>query len=233
MKIAVITAVWKRPEIFEIFAQHIHHLQETFKSEANIICIVAGSEGETSEKMVTAHGFNYIEIANDPLSEKHNSTLIRAKQLKVDYVLCLGSDDIIGDGLFRIYLDEINKKTDVVVLGDFYFYDYDSESAAYWGGYIDGRKGLPAGAGALLSARFLDIWHWRIWVLADKDYLDSSLFPKIATAAVKKRFLSLKANNVFAVDIKSSTNMTPLELWPNTKLIKSSIIKDQFKYLNL
>ena len=109
MKIAIVTAVWKRPEVFKFFARGVHKLIESFPS-IQFEVIVTGSEGTQSEQMVTTEGFHYIEIPNEPLAEKHNSSLKKAKQLKPDYVLCLGSDDIISPGLFEIYLKEISNQ---------------------------------------------------------------------------------------------------------------------------
>lgn len=232
MKLAVVTACWQRPEIFEIFAKNITHLQQKFKSEIEIICIVAGSEGEVSEKMVKDKGFEYIEIPNTPLSRKINSTLAVAKELKSDYILCLGSDDLISDGLFEIYIEEMKNGTGVVVLGDFYFYDLPSDKAIYWGGYKGEREGQPVGAGMLLSSKFLDMWAWNIWTQDRDSSLDRLSFAKIKMTAIKKRFLSLKKNNVIAVDIKSTTNITTFgSLEENATQIPSSVIKEEFPYI--
>ena len=233
MKLAVVTAVWQRPEIFEIFAKNIHHLQEKFKSEIEIICVVAGSEAEVSEKMVKDKGFEYIEIPNKPLSKKVNSTLSVAKKHNVDYILCLGSDDLISDGLFEIYLEEMKKGTGVIVLGDFYIYDKTSDRTIYWAGYKGERAGAPAGAGMVLSAKFLNLWNWSIWDQARNTSLDRLSFAKIQMTPIKKRFISLKNNNVVAVDIKSATNITPFgALEENSIDVPSSLIKEQFPYID-
>ena len=47
MELVVVTGVWKRPEIFEIFANGIKALKI---KGLNIRCVVAGSEGVKSKK---------------------------------------------------------------------------------------------------------------------------------------------------------------------------------------
>ena len=94
----MVTGVWKRPEIFEMFAIGVHNLG------IDIDVIVAGSEGDKSRAMVEAHGFHYIEIANKPLSKKMNATTLKAKELGADYVICMCSYDIISPELMQEYI---------------------------------------------------------------------------------------------------------------------------------
>jgi len=53
MKISIVTGVWKRPEVFEMFAQGIKNLG------VEVDVIVAGSEGKRSRDMVQAHRVIY------------------------------------------------------------------------------------------------------------------------------------------------------------------------------
>ena len=53
MKISIVTGVWKRPEVFEMFAQGIKNLG------VEVDVIVAGSEGKRSRDMVQARRVIY------------------------------------------------------------------------------------------------------------------------------------------------------------------------------
>lgn len=233
MKIAIITAVWKRPEIFNLFAAGVQKLIKDFP-HVSIECFVAGSEGEASKQMVTQHpNFYYVEVPNDPLAEKHNASLRLALTHKPNYVICLGSDDVISPALFQVYLDEIERGMEVVLFKDFYFYDLVSGRASYWGGYTDYRAGRCIGAGAMIHSRLLDIWMWKIWRPNHNKILDNSLHDRIQATPCKQIVLSLKEKGVYAVDLKSHINMTPFELWPNTVEIPPQELRDAFPYLNL
>jgi hypothetical protein len=231
IKLAIVTGVWKRPEVFEMFAKGVHEL-ESACPQFEIITIVAGSEGPKTRRMVEAHGFKYIEVANDPLAAKMNATTLMAQQLNVDYVLCLGSDDVVSPGLMREYEKHMRKRVDYIAVTDFYFYDTVTRSAAYWGGYRDERrKGHTAGAGRVISRRLMAAWNWRPWELKHNHVLDNSMQEKLLRTKHSSAIFSMKERGVYALDIKSDTNMTPFKLWDNTVRIPSEELKALFPYV--
>lgn len=233
LKVGIVSAVWGRPDIFQLFAKGITHLIRS-TPEIDFEVIIAGSEKEVSKKMVSGWGFNYIEIANDPLASKHNATTMMAGKLNCDYVLCLGSDDIIHPELMQVYLKYMKKGFDYIGVLDFYFYDTVTKQASYWGGYRDERrKNHTCGAGRLISNRLLKLWNFRPWEIKDSKVLDNSMQTKLKATPHSIRTFYLKEEKVFGLDIKSSTNMTPFALWDNTEYISPLLIKQKFDYLNL
>ena len=175
IKLAIITAVWKRPEIFEMFAQGIHALAPTFERlNIDYQVFVAGSEGKDSKEMVLKHGFHYSEAPNQPLAAKVNAPLHWAKHWGADYVLCVGSDDILSPELIEIYISAMRRRADFIGVTDFYFYDTVTKKAAYWGGYREPfRRGVTCGAGRVISKRLLDLWQWKIWETRHNSVLDN------------------------------------------------------------
>lgn len=226
-KISIISAVWKRPEVFEMFSKQIKMLEKIEGIE--IVTIIAGSEWQKSQKMVEKYGFKYIEIPNAPLAAKVNAPAYQSQFEDVDYVLCLGSDDLISVELMKYYIELMKKGYDFIGISDFYFYDTESKQAAYWGGYR-GRKntGHTCGAGRLISARLMKAWDWMPWENKHSLVLDQSIQEKLKATRHSSFTFSLKEKGLFAVDIKSSTNMTPFSLWDNTQFIDKGIILKQF-----
>ena len=221
MKISMVTGVWKRPEVFKMFAKGVHHL------DVDINVIVAGSEGDTSRKMVESEGFNYIEIANQPLATKMNATTLAAKGS--DYVICMGSDDVLSQELLNHYIIWMEKGYDFIGVQDFYFYDTKSGKSLYWGGYRDRRRFMhSAGAGRCISSDLMNRWKWQPWKVGDDDMLDNSMQGRIRG---KQKILNIRELGVYALDIKSSTNMTPFKKWDNTTFFDSNIIKSKFHYI--
>ena len=230
MKLAIVSAVWKRPEVLELFATGIRLLKEN--SPLEIYVILSGSEGAVSRKMVENHGFLYIEMPNEPLALKMNAPVLKAKELNVDYVLCLGSDDIISPELMRVYEREMGEDYDFIGVLDWYFYDTETKKALYWGGYREPyRKGHTCGAGRVISKRLMEAWNWQPWEVKDSLMLDSSMQDKLKATEHSWSKLSLLEEGVFALDIKSSTNMTPFKNWDNTCEIDVDVIKKHFPYL--
>lgn len=230
MKIAIVTGIWKRREIFEMCAKGIRLLQEQNKCELSVI--VSGSEGDVSKQLVEKHGFEYIEMPNEPLAEKMNAPVMMAKELNCDYVFCIGSDDIISPELFSIYVEQAKRGIDFVGVTDFYFYDTISKQSIYWGGYReDWRKGHTCGAGRLISKRLLNLWGWKLWENKHNRILDNSIQDKLKSTPHTSKTFSIKEKNVFAIDIKSSENMTPFEMWDNTVQSDFAIIEKHFNYI--
>jgi len=217
IRLAIVSAIWGRPEIFDLFAKKTKQLKH---KDVEIVVIIAGSEGKKSKEQVEKHGFKYIEIPNDPLAHKMNCTTELAGKYKCDYVLCVGSDDIITQPLFDFYVAEMKKSTEFVGTLDWYFYDTKSKRFAYWGGYTDKRKGHTCGAGRLLNARLMSIFNWKPWNIEHSKVLDNSMQHKLTTLDYSSKIISLKEEGLIGLDVKSSTNMTPFQLWENTSYIE-------------
>jgi len=230
IKLVVVSAIWKRHDVFKLFAKGIHLLKKYSKIEIDVV--ISGSEGLKSKSIVEKEGFIYIEIPNDPLAEKVNAPVLYAKKLHATHILCLGSDDIISPELFDLYIKYIKEGYDYIGVTDFYFYDLINKKSSYWGGYTESwRKGHTAGAGRILNARLLNLWDWMPWENKHNKILDTSIQEKLKRTPHSIKTFSLKENKVFALDIKSGINMTPFKLWDNTNYIDNSIIKNKFPYV--
>jgi len=242
IKLAIVTSVWGRQDVIQMFIQGINNLIDNCK-EFEIYLIVSGSHQDENhdyslgafEYSIFEHlnlDYKYIEIPNEPLAAKVNATTYAAGKLGVDYVLCMGSDDIISPELLNEYGKLMRKGIDFIGVTDFYFYDTVSKRSLYWGGYTEpNRKGHTAGAARCLSARLLDQWNWMPWENKDSLMLDKSMQDKLKVTPHTIETFSMKSKGLFAVDIKSSTNMTPFEKWNNSDFIDNAILQKQFPYI--
>jgi len=232
MKIVIVTAVWKRPNVFALFAKGVHHLQaHAAKSGYQVKVAISGSEGRTSEKMVKSQGFNYVERPNQPLARKMNAALKEARKMDPDYVLLVGSDTVIHPSLFDVYDEYIQQGIDLIAALDWYFYDLRTLRCSYWGGYIDSRAGHPCGCGRVVSRELLDKWDWKIWEDRHSFGLDNSMQLLINKGNFTYATFKMKERQAFGIEIKSEVNMTPFQLWPNTSLIENQKLMSNFKYL--
>jgi len=201
MKIGIKTMMWKRPAVFEIYAAGVKRLVDNF----GVIPYVIGSEGNVSRERCEKHGFNYIEYPNEPLGAKANACL-RAMRGHVDYVLNLGSDDLISNSLMQWFVKLMKEGYDLIGIRDVYFYERFRNRLIYWPGYTDRRRGESLGLGRVLSAKLLDTFDWEMW---DEDInmsLDWSMTQKLK-GLTNKKIISIKETNTFAVDIKDGDSM--------------------------
>jgi len=222
MKVCIITAVWKRPEVFEIFAEAVKSL------DGDIVVCVAGSEGDKSKDMVEKHGFMYVETPNKPLGVKMNQAAILASQTGADYYLLMGSDDIMNQPLLDRYIKIASKGWHYIYLVDCYFYDTVSGKSLYWAGYLKNRYRArlrrALGCGRMLSKQKMERVRWQPW-MNDRyhDLLDTGFDEKMRLKERESMEVTLQGDECI-LDIKSSTNMTPFAPWDNTREINKEEI---------
>lgn len=226
MKICIITAVWKRPEVFKIFAESIKLLK------GDIVVCVVGSEGDKSRKMVESYGFQYTEAPNKPLGVKWNQAAILASQTDADYYLLMGSDDIINQSFLDWYIKLAQKGYEYIYVTDGYFYDTVSAKSLYWSGYKKSvyrselRRAL--GCGKMLSKRLMIKASWRPWETHVDRGLDNSFNNKMRLSTKYSIGVRCEGSDRCILDIKSSTNMTPFAKWENCKWVDSKEMLNKF-----
>lgn len=246
IKLAIVTSIWKRPEIVQLFMKGIHNLMDNCQ-DFEISLVMSGSLMDEKEGNWDDIGtfidnfymgdldysnFKYIDIPNEPLAAKVNATTYACRNLGVHYVMCMGSDDILSPELLNAYIPYMRKGIDFIGVTDGYFYDTVSGKSLYWGGYREAfRKGHTLGAFRALSARILECWNWMPWENKDSNGLDRSMQDKLKITPHTIETFSMKSKGVFGLDIKSSTNMTPFAKWDNSEFIDTEIIKKQFSYV--
>lgn len=241
IRLAIVTSAWQRLDVLKMFAKGIKHLMDTCK-DFEITLIVSASiqddkelTGKTFERafsIIPKGQLVTIEIPNEPLAAKVNATTYACKKRDFHYVLCVGSDDVISPDLLNEYGVHMRKGIDFIGVTDCYFYDTVSKRALYWAGYRETyRAGFTCGAFRAISTNLLSKWDFMPWENKDSLNLDHSMQIKLQETQHSKHIFSLKEKGIFALDIKSSTNMTPFNLWDNSVFIDSEILKKHFAYV--
>lgn len=221
MRLAIVTGIWKRPEIFRMFAAGVVMLQDHFKGRLEIACCVAGSEGRLSRDLVGSYkNFFYTETPNQPLGQKMNQAAHLASRLSPNYCLMLGSDDLIGISLMEKYYIAMQKGVDYSFLMDCYFFDTVSKRGLYWGGYTKAfNRGRALGMGRLISARILNQLRWICWPPGYDRILDTAFDRQMDRTRCSRLPINLKNERLFALDIKSTMNMTNFMQWDNSQFV--------------
>ena len=100
MKLLVFLAVWKRPDITEICFMGLVRLRK--RSRHPIECFAVISE-ESMIPLCNKYNVKWTMYKNEPLGEKKNHGLTEAMKLDWDYLIEIGSDDLIKDELIEKY----------------------------------------------------------------------------------------------------------------------------------
>lgn len=94
-KLIVLVPFYKRHRLTKLCFKRLKSQSKKLGFEV----VVAGSEGEESKKL--AKGLHYIEVPNQPLSNKLNALLNECREF--DGVIVLGSDNFISDSIIKMY----------------------------------------------------------------------------------------------------------------------------------
>jgi hypothetical protein len=100
MRVLVFLAVWKRPEITEICFMGISRLRKNSRLPIEAFAIISE---ESMIPLCKKYNITYTFYKNEPLGEKKNHGLNEAMKLEWDYLLEIGSDDLVKDELIELY----------------------------------------------------------------------------------------------------------------------------------
>lgn len=214
-KIVILTPLWKRHDVFQFYIDRFKRIKQ-YKKKFKIDIVVVGSEGLVTRDLCEKSGFYYLESSNQPLGRKLNYGMKFCKQLKPDYVMGVGSDDIMSESLLDFYLESMDKGIDFIGLLDCYFYDLLSKRLIYWGGYTNHRIGETIGTFRMLSSRLLGALNWEPWDSELSKSLDGSMMKKLAKINYNKISLSVKNADVLAVDLKNEFSINKFRIFENS-----------------
>lgn len=94
----ILLPIWKREKITKICMDNLQQLQKDFNIE--VMCVVSEKWAKIE---AIKRGFKQVFASNEDLGEKHNVGVKEALCYKWDYLMNLGSDDIITKKLFKLY----------------------------------------------------------------------------------------------------------------------------------
>lgn len=100
MRLLVFLAVWKRPEITEICFMGLRRLIKNSRYPIEAFAVISE---ESMIGLCEKYGIKWTFYKNDPLGEKKNHGLNEAMKLEWDYLLEIGSDDLVKDELVELY----------------------------------------------------------------------------------------------------------------------------------
>src|SRR6185369_1510879 len=119
-------------------------------------------------------GWHETIAPNDPRGAKWNAGLAALRELGVDAVLILGTDDLISPEIFRAAAKAIVSGKPWFGVLDVYVFDAWTRTARYWPGYIGTkREGETIGTCRTFSRSYLDAHDWKLWPDEARSSLDS------------------------------------------------------------
>lgn len=191
MKLLFFIPVWKRPEITEICFMGINRLRGVGIHQIEALAIIS----EDSMKPVCEkYGIEWCFYKNFPLGEKKNFGLSQALKKDFDYLIEVGSDDVLKNGFLTLYPWNL----DVMGLNDFIILNSEDGNCRR----ISGRN-LLYGTGRAYSRKVVESGD--LWVSSKNRGLDNSATNILASRGfMDHRFSSVEP---VSIDIKSEDSL--------------------------
>lgn len=206
MKLLIYTALWKRPEVSEICFMQIDYLRSYFKPKGvEIIPFVVLSE-EEMKPLCDKYKVGYCEAENFPVGRKHNIGLFESLKIKWDYMMLIGSDDLVSAKYMDIALKEIEKKT--VFAGPDVIYFFNSWDNSLKMHKVNGIYSI--GAGRIMSRSMIESFveddSLTFWEDQKNKGLDTSSFNRVDKKGIGHKMIKLP-EKPYIVDVKSDQNI--------------------------
>lgn len=194
-KILIYLAVWKRPQITELCFLGINRLRRSFNVEA-----LAVISEESMIPLCEKYDIHWVMYKNLPLGEKKNFGLKRAKFFEFDYLMEIGSDDLVLDELVEDYLENYVGKHDFFGITDCLWLDTAFRGCR--------RIQSPAmyGAGRMISRAALEKVGWEMWADSVNRGMDNNSIFRLT----KKGVFYHRVNPIdfpCVIDIKGEENI--------------------------
>ena len=196
VKFCFITANYGRPKIFKLFCAGVRRLREELNYNFPVIVTSDIDDKEVCEE----YGIKHYVQANNPVSDKFNTSCMRAKDLDVDYVVIVGSDDLIATNSMLTLWAEMKKGYDLIGITNVYFYD---ANGPHKGKLLQLKGTRMLGVCKCIHRRVLDEVGWKPWNKKKDWGLDS-----VAAKAISPHVKTWKqVDGVRVFDCKTKTNL--------------------------
>ena len=200
MKIGIVTINYNRPRILDLWLASIDRLR---KDVGWFPAVVVSERGDADA--CADHGVHHIYQENEPVSFKWNTGVQWLMDQGVDYVMIVGSDDIVSNELMKNIWAAAEQGYDVIGVDKLCFY-----------GNIRGRSGLliplhqrhMLGVCKTISRSVLEPINGVVCPTGRGSGMDA-LVSKTIAPYVK----STKIVDGLVVDVKSRRNINKLSYW--------------------
>lgn len=195
MKILLFLPVWKRPEITEICFMGINRLKKVGIHQVSAFAVISEEE---MIPLCKKYGIEYCFYKNYPLGEKKNYGLSQAMKIDFDYLVEIGSDDLLKNDFLSLY----SWNLPVMKLADFIILDSETLKCKRLSGSIP-----KYGTGRAIHKDVLK--DLKLWPDKANRGLDNSSMMRLAVAGVTQQWF--KSEEPLSIDIKSEVNIWSYE----------------------
>jgi hypothetical protein len=210
-KIVIIIPVYKRPEVTAICFKWLHYFITEVKTWDVRPLIILSPEDkylENNKDECECYGFKYVYFHNQPVGNKLNAGINYALQkYKFDYIMNMGSDNIIHPSVELLYRSHINKTCLFFGINNLFIYELKTKKTFWFHKYNDIRS---IGAGRMIHISIIEAFNYKKYPV-----YDTNIDREMDTNSAKniEKILGIKDEVIdvgqfpYVVDIKTDTNI--------------------------
>ena len=222
MKIVVVTALWKRPNLTRLVFKRYAAVKRDLAGVVDIEFVAVGSERASSSSLAAREGWGYVEAPNRPLGAKWNAARPAVRAHDPDGMVVVGSDDWLSTPAFRFYVEGLRAGVPLMGFRDIYFLYWQTGRTLYFGGYQHpSRVGESLGLGRCLSRESLEALRWQPWWNSLNRGLDYSMMRSLRkrhpVVKDQARIVRMADVGACAIDIKTPVGICKVQSYLGSK----------------
>lgn len=152
-KVTLVMACWGRPAVFKIVLSNLEKMLMHPAVEADIVFVVSREDRSYKSlvKAISASCLKYeiVQASNDQLGDKHNKGVLAALKHNPDYIMNIGSDDLIHYTIWDLYLPYMVEKYHLIGMRNLCFYESPDNAVSFTYSMV---YNMVIGAGRLIKA---------------------------------------------------------------------------------
>lgn len=205
-KVLIFTPIWGRPEIVKIWAEGVRRIQNYWPEaiEFDVLCIVSTEE---DKQLIEELGFNWVWSENKPLGKKHNNGLQAVKDGDWEYIMQLGSDDLISNEYLHYAVYAMQCGLDLFGVNAIYFADSETKKACKF--QLTTQENVLIGAGRFISHKAIKALNYDLWPNEIERGLDMTSQGRLIAKGFSPSVL--ETSEICVLDLKSAVNIWSFE----------------------
>ena len=228
-KLGIITINHGRPQVLSLWCAQMKRLRNDTQSDIPAVVVSGEEDKAICERWDVAH----VTQKNKPVTAKFNTAFYYMRDMGVDYVTIVGSDDIISTRFLRNTFSLMEAGVDLIGVWEFYFYCGHGRDRGKLVRLERANSRTFLGIGRTVNKRVLDQCDWTLWDV-EKDWgMDA-----IASKNLAKYSVTRAKVEGMIVDVKTNDNLNSFRIWSdrlpsvNPQEFYNILSKEELQILN-
>ncbi len=201
MRIGLITTIWKRPRLTQIFLDYFANMN--VEGVDLVLSCTVSPEDPTVADLRIPEAWNVEEFTNTDISQKFNRSMRYMKDQDVRGVIVMGSDDFICPRYVHMVERKLFMQIDYIRPHSLYLHDLQTRRMVY-------LSVVNAGAGRVFHRNVLERSNWYGWPNGVNKKLDGAQSHFLGRFIDMRTLINLNEYDVRLVDVKGSG----VNIWP-------------------